>query len=241
MFNLRKVSVARVVNLFRKKPQWLEEDQWETKNTPDVATLEAQALVHVFVYGQMMRKRPQHKKWMGDKNSAYLCYGFTYEPYEMWKKELGKESYPVALEGATPGFPSNRIKGELHTMLPHQVFTLDRMMENTVQFERRRVRIVIPHYRDMSFFGSAQDMPAFQAEDKYTHSLQTPTVSAFMYVGKPDYWEPMFNGIKVKNWDREGYETASRIGGSATLTSVRRFKHKKLGLFQFFSDKEVPK
>lgn len=203
MFGLAlKASVPAV------KPQlvqqtWIDRALNKTKYTPDIASLQMKKEVFVFVYNELMSDHSPHHKFFGD--SPFQGKGYTLDSYSMWKKNLGNESFPIALKGLTQGPGQTRIssrklrdinpaytsdvklghiKGEVYKVTPDQVIQLDERSENTVQFNRVQTQIVIPHY--------VCDVVG----DKIIPKATTFIRHAYMYLGNLNYWHDLLdNGV----------------------------------------------
>ncbi len=96
----------------------------------------------------------------------------------MYKKLLGKETFPLAFkieDDQKHGLSSllgdmGQVMGELYSIPPMHVVALDLYMLNTVQFERIPVQVLIPFKP--------------QGQDKF----EIHKTEAMMYVGRQDFW-----------------------------------------------------
>lgn len=126
-----------------------------------------------------------------DRLAVRRCTAFTAKPeYAMYQHNLGKFSYPIALfqqpkptpKWANPVDPPSRIKGEIFTVHPDLIFLLDKLHENGVRSQRHRINMRVPF---------------FLKNDATLNLVRGPyfaTVTAWMYVGLPQYWEPLLDG-----------------------------------------------
>ena len=187
--------------------RWQEEVEENNKHTPDIPHLFTKWTWLLFVCDEMQR---------GHRNSVMLSdvFGpairlplapaFTKPEFSMWKKKLGKESYPVPLQGITEGpdplkitsaklasmKPSYKIpisqrciRGELYVVTPERILKLDKYKENTVVFARKQVDILVPYMRTVRNEYAT-------AEQAYACAV----MPAWMYVGKNEYWKDHIDG-----------------------------------------------
>jgi len=120
------------------------------------------------------------------------CY--THDDYTFWKKDLGDASYPVVLpkDYRPSGYIRKdvipaAIKGELWAIRPSGFLALDKQRQNGVQFRRERVMIKYP-WRELGW-SKTQPVP------KISHLEYFTTVTAWMYIGVPEYWDNQIGGI----------------------------------------------
>ena len=167
----------------------LKEMMDKVQFTPDAPILERTEHQWVFLYGNLMRGRRDYK--VIKENSTFRAHGLTENSYHMWKKKLGEESFPIALEkndpwDATPytegdklinKFEQNAyIKGELHKVDSSLMFELDKYFLNGVEFFRKQITIDIPTTRISS-----------QGVTRRIRSLK----NVWIYLGIPEYWYGM--------------------------------------------------
>jgi hypothetical protein len=204
----------RMFAMFKRKPDtkselasWQEEVEEKNKYTPDVPHLFTKWTWLLFVCDEM--KRDHRNAIMlsdvfGPAIRLPLAPAFTKPEFSMWKKKLGKESYPVPLQGITEGpgphkitsakltnmkpkdkvdIPQRSIRGELYVVTPERILKLDKYKENTVVFARKQVEILVPHI--------------YTVRNSYATSIQKyscTTLPAWMYVGINSYWEDHIDG-----------------------------------------------
>jgi len=162
---------------------------------PDIWKLEMYMRQLIFVPDDLKYGGPNHQlisesSWTKEPLHP-ACY--THSNYTFWKKDLGDKSYPVVLpENYRPsGFIRGEIipapiKGELWAIRPSCFRVLDKHRNYGVQFIRDRVPITYP-YREIGF-NKKQPLP--KISDEYF-----TTVTAWMYIGIPEYWDPQIGGI----------------------------------------------
>lgn len=172
--------------------KWVNDTHKALKYTPDVWFLEQFQYHHVFIYGPEQLDHLHHRRIVEDGfftgNIGYTC-----EPYALWKKRLGKESFAIPLDeevGKIDGHEwgnefaaasKQPIRGEIHTLTMDQIISLDEHYRNTVQFSRRRVLVSVP-YRLLYETGAT----------KLVTEKFTSIIPVNMYVGMQGYWENTF-------------------------------------------------
>lgn len=158
--------------------------------TPDIAKLEQFHVLRLFVYGDEMYQRQHHD--LIREYSVPLGTAFTEPKFHMWKKKLGKETFPIPLEAKANGepiwsrhhMPEGSIKGELYAIRPYRILDLDKHRENGVQFIRVRQCLYIP-YRTVIWT---------KQNGIITTSIDVKKIWAWMYLGVPDYWKDQLDG-----------------------------------------------
>lgn len=176
--------------------------------TPDAPELERSQFHFVFFYDCMMRGRPEYIKM--NPPTEFRTHGFTDQTFHMWRKKLGLESFPIALEKNDPNdttpwadgnrfinrFEQNaRIKGEIHKIPTNFMFDLDKHYLNSVEFIRKRVRIEIPWKQKRTF-------------DRTTSTIEKVRYyDAWMYVGNPEYWYGLGDGWSCYKPKDQGWDT----------------------------------
>lgn len=154
------------------------------KYTPDAAKLEEKKFHYMFVYGDMKRG---HRRLEMLGGAEFYGQGFTKSAFSMWKKNLGKETFPIPFTDRDGATPFCKIRGEVFAVPTDVIKELDKHWENGVQFIRKRVRISIPHR-----------IQVMDSNAKVVHTSRTrdQTLAPFMYVGVQDYWNELINGIQ---------------------------------------------
>ncbi len=146
-----------------------------------------------------------------------------WDPPEAWNSPvpLKVEGFRNALPFFPP---IAKIKGEVHMIRPQQLWKeLDPYRQNTIEYQRERVRLIVP-YRYVKFIKDHSIDPEFLREGAYDHRLDTEEkpvslasqmntttinyqgssvktseervaiLRAWMYIGIPQYWDPLING-----------------------------------------------
>lgn len=197
-----------------------------TKFTPDIAALEEYEWQAVFVSDELKKKFIKHDLLGVDKR--YCFPAFTQKNYHYWQSN-------DPFEGAIPfecqklrnditGWPPiAKIKGEVYLIRPQQFIGLDQYKQNTVQYVRDRIRLVVP-YRRIEWVRDRYGPEAYkyfsQPEHFYGKSTLTSdevtyTVRGWFYSGKPGYWDPIITAYdyghvetfhsKNRRWCQEYY------------------------------------
>lgn len=182
---------------------WLDKAAEHLKYSPDYRALEGFESILLFVCDEMQagHKCEQvltHSQY-DDVAAMHLAPAFTKSDFSFWKKSLGKESYPVPLEGIKQYVPEwkhtnkllknipkaqlvdlepRSIRGELFAVRPYKLLELDKYKENGVVFQRNRIQVDIPYlYRVSNAYATSQFV------------YKCTSLEAFMYVGVKDYWK----------------------------------------------------
>lgn len=180
-----------------------------TKFTPDIATLELYRWQLMFVTDDLKRDHPQHDLLGEEAKSAFP--GFTVKKFHFWQPKNPFFGYvPMALEDGytnpVVGFPPvANIKGEVYVIRPQRFLALDRLKQNGIEYERHRVRLVVP-YRKVELLKDHNLDPSFGIQELFARSEYagssirtseetTCIIRAWMYIGKPQYWDPLLSAF----------------------------------------------
>jgi len=151
-----------------------ENNKW----TWDIGELEQSQFHTIFVCDDMQIGH-RHHSLIGDYGVC-LGVGFTAQPYTMIKSKLGLASEGVVLRRQYASSPFTVVKGEIWQVEPKAFIGLDKHKQNGVRFKRRKTVLLVP-YRMSTLSGSN--------EERHVHP-----VTAWMYFGKPKYWESQLDG-----------------------------------------------
>jgi hypothetical protein len=159
--------------------------------SPDHQQLVMKDWHKVFVYNECQRGQ-SHFRELGlyvenlvgfgaETDVQYRGGAFTVDRYLLYKKKLGKETFPFAMipqriRGGEHGVFPHKVSGQLFLLRPHCLFNLDNYMLNTIQFERVRVPIQLRYHERSSDFGN------------HFGDQKIKITNAYMYVGKTDFW-----------------------------------------------------
>jgi len=161
---------------------------WQAKlrYTPDASLLSQQAIHPIFIYDRLMEGQNDLAKELARDTYATA---YTIHRFETWRKNLGKLSFPIALESSSNAPPpawANLvretswfkdaapaiIKGNLHNIHHNLFFELDNYYKNGLHFIRKKVKIQIPHR---------------MSQPPYTEYFIK--LWAWMYVGRKEHWD----------------------------------------------------
>lgn len=138
-------------------------------NTPDLCLLEQQEFHWIFDYRNMVHSACAFKEV------------YTDQRFYMWLRNHEERTPPLVFnESIHPERMSERarLKGKLHLVTPKALAELDKTLENRVNSDRRRIRIVFP------FFKEGQ---------KRKWEVATPVrISAWVYFDQVKVWKPRF-------------------------------------------------
>lgn len=151
------------------------------KYTPDLAELQQFAQIRVFIPDEV--QVGHHQNYLLGKGVEHIGSAFTVSSeFCMWTRRLGKLSQAVALDNPTSTSisPQARIKGQLFLVGSDSFISLDNYKENGVHFTRRRVPLLFKYRWQQKSDGG------YQVVVDERRDLMT---DAFMYVGKPEFWD----------------------------------------------------
>lgn len=172
---------------------WLCES---VRYSPDFGKLEQYEFQLLFCPDETQRGYSQYSLI---EDSAFVCRAFTQKLYNYWQQRDGQL---IPLEADAPAAvkyfpPSLRIRGELHAVRPYQFRDLDIYKGNTVQYIRKRVKLLIP-FREVIIADyndtDGKELPlCLQGKKGIAGPEQVYVVRAWMYVGKDSYWDPILS------------------------------------------------
>lgn len=210
------LSGGAMFNMFKKKDVAVPFDGFSVSGpedaefwdrieyTPDVYIIEQYVRQFLFVPDDLMVGGANHKLVEDAVIGPVLNGCYTSDRFSFWMKNLGELSYPIALpEGFTPDGRTTvpvvaaPIKGQVLPIKPSRLIVLDKYRQNGVQFTRRRVNIRFA-YRQVRH---KPDRPIPSVHDCFT------TFPAWMYIGEPEYWNPMIAGIFGGQMDLHRHDT----------------------------------
>jgi AIG2-like family. len=198
---------------------WLNES---VRHSPDLGKLEQYEFQLLFSPDETQRGYPQYPLI---EDSVFLCHAFTQKTYNYWQQRDGQL---IPLEADKPAAvkyfpPSLRIKGEVHAIRPYQFRDLDTWKQNTVQYNRKRVKLLIPHREvivDDYYDEDGKELPlCLQGKKGIVGPEQIHIIRAWMYVGRDEYWDELltpFNFHAVQHhmsrrpWLKEYYSYPKR-------------------------------
>lgn len=219
-------------------PNWFLYASGESKYSPDIAKLEEYEFQLLFSCDETQIRHVKHSLI---EDGAYVCPAFTQGSFNYWlpeapflppvpmeAMEYGKYSMPN-----TP--PKAKIKGELHAIRPYKFIALDNYKENGVQFQRKRVKLIVPYrmvkwLNDPSVVPFDMDPAVALQENPYVANGNVPSIyttkekvviiKAWMYIGIPKYWDKLISAFyyssvksfqaKNRQWCKEYYQLRSK-------------------------------
>lgn len=177
---------------------WLQQS---VRYSPDLGKLEQYEFQLLFSPDETQRGYPQYPLI---EDSAFVCHAFTQRLYNYWQQRDGQL---IPLEATAPAVvkyfpPSLRIKGELNLVRPYQFRELDTWKQNTVQYVRKRVKLLVP-YREVIrkdyFDEDGKELPlCLQGKKGVTSPERVHIVRAWMYVGREEYWDELLSPYNFK-------------------------------------------
>lgn len=199
----------------------------ETKFTPDIAILEEYEWQLYFAPDETKKDHVKHGL-LGDERE-YKFPGFTQKGYHFWQSQAPFNP-PIPMHTAevniSPFFPPvAKIKGEVYAIRPQRFLSLDRYRQNTVEYQRERIRLIVP-YRKVVWLKDHNLDPAFGVQELFARSAyngssiktseeHVAVIRAWMYFGKPAFWDPLISAYdyqpvevfhgKARRWCPEYY------------------------------------
>jgi len=159
----------------------MEELIEKRKYSPDIAQLEQFEHQLVFVCDELM---PLHRNHGLVEGYTDTWTAFTLNPYTMFKKKLGEQSWPVVLDKKFSQVPFTHVKGELYALRPGRFKELDTYYKNGVDIVRRRVMLLVPYlYRNTQ---EARLVAGEEILPAWTYKMHI--VRAWMYLAIPEMW-----------------------------------------------------
>src|SRR6185295_10427611 len=167
------------------------------------------------------------------EDSAFVANAFTANAFEYSYLETGEDRLPIPmmsrmLHQTIRYFPPPlKIQGQIFAIRPYQFRELDNYKQNTVQFRRKRVNLIVP-YREVNRtqyyndeYDMYQDLPLVLQGKAVESRERVHIVRAWMYVGMEEYWNNLldagFRGFKTVNifesrrpWLKEYYAFPKR-------------------------------
>lgn len=196
-------------------PAAIQQALEETKFTPDVAVIEQYEWQLFFAPDEIKKDHVKHDL-LGEE-SEYKFPAFTQDTYHYWMHSAPfLPPIPMRTSGLVNALtffpPIARIKGEVHLIRPQRFLDLDRYKQNTVEYQRHRIRLVVP-FRKVMWLKDHNLDPAFGVQEAFSRSRYSGSsikteqervaiVRAWMYIGKPEFWDPL-----ISAYDYEAVET----------------------------------
>jgi hypothetical protein len=151
------------------------------------------------------------------EDSAFVATAYTTHSFNYWCMEAGEDRIPIPMQNDNPKHtiryfpPPLKIQGEIHAVRPYEFLGLDTYKRNGVQFQRKRVNLILP-YREILqeeyIFDGPTDYRPLPMCLKGKKGALTPEkvyiIRAWMYIAMPEYWDNLldggFRGFKTVNY-----------------------------------------
>lgn len=174
----------------------------ETKFTPDIARLEEYSRHLIFVADELKKDHLHHDKLGNGCEPWFPAY--TQKNFQFWQPNNPLLS-PIPTKPVgdrVPWFPPYaKIKGEVYSIPSGHFTVLDRYKQNTVEYQRERVRLIVP-YRAVVWLKDHNLDPAFGVQETFCRSAYEGSsirhsdeavhlIWAWMYIGKRSFWDPL--------------------------------------------------
>lgn len=171
-------------------------NDWD--NTTDQWFLEQFARQLVFVADDLRVGGKNHQVIMdlSPVGRAINPSVYTHNKYLAYKQDLGKD-HSTAIVMPADYVPSGHIfnppdpapvQGELYAVDAFRMYLLDKHMQNGVKYRRVRTRITYPF----------RDVKNYRTNNPKVSPHRFITITAWMYVGIPRYWDPLIGGVLAK-------------------------------------------
>lgn len=194
----------RLQKLFTSSPSLssiMERHSSDTGYTPDWPEQMKKKWIPVFSYspaveGIKLREyliETNVKTFHNHMGKLPVFAGYTEDGFYHWQKDLGLESFSVVLEDQISGhhkdkqwMEQTRVWGEVFYIRPTSILKLDFLHENTLQYFRKRVRIIVPNTK------------VLYSKEAPVPNVNTPVVQVidcYMYFGNHYYWDQQLGGV----------------------------------------------
>lgn len=156
--------------------------------SPDAMVLQQQSHHPVFLYCDRQSTHPR-----AAVDTERLWDAYTVRRHTLWKHDLGKMSYPIALNSvpAYQRLPHLVIRGEVVNMRTEDLILLDEAKRNRVEFKRIKVPVQVKLHqmaetKERSRLEQIHRIP-YQRGDHYPIPVNY-TVEVWMYIGIASFW-----------------------------------------------------
>lgn len=190
-----------------------------TRFTPDIHDLERSETQRVFIYNEM-KSGHRASVMLPDPYVVHDATCYTDAFFWLYKKRLGLASRAIALDESGTWFRPDwdqvygaRIQGELCIIKSSHIPILDEFHKNTVEFTRKRVKILRP-WRNIvrakdGYPLNGEHLESLKAKG-IVHSMRgCGTMDAWIYLGNKEYWSEqlsrMFTPTKLYTSPNEGW------------------------------------
>ncbi len=213
----------------------IEQALQATKFTPDIDVLEERERHLLFVCDELKKDHTQHRL-LGPQ--ALKCFpAFTQGSFRFWENgdplehrvPMKEEQDATLLKSISYFPPVAKIRGEVYAIRPETFLTLDPYKENTVQFVRQRIKLIVP-YRRVVWLKDHNLDPDFGVREVFSRSDYTGSsiktsreithiIRAWMYIGNPVFWD---NIITAFDWKSVEHHTSEKRRWLQNYYNIRR-------------------
>jgi len=161
---------------------WAKELGQRVAFTPDAHIFNRTVYQRYFAYGVDMESHYMYERLIQPHcmNNGPLADVFTEQEFTMVKKKLGYATYPIVTDLKLWNVPQLKIRGQLFALRSYMIPELDKCYENTVQFNRQRIKVTVPHHVVM--FSSKT------GEHRMVNGAYV-TYDAWAYIAPADHWK----------------------------------------------------
>lgn len=204
-----KSAIRKVVPEYGYSVPMLHEvlaEEAKTKYTPDISKLEEQEWQSVFVCDELKKDHLKHSL-LGD-DLHYAGPAYTQKKYRFWENRDDPTVSPIPMKvldkesDAVLYFPPPAlVKGELWYIRSQQLLTLDTYKQNTVEYRRQRVKVILPHRQVVWLKDPYLDPEETRSGYRPSLKLGPEMVYIFrpwMYLGRRLFWEPHLTAYNFK-------------------------------------------
>lgn len=194
------------MSIFRSNVKRLPEEEVralieQARYSPDLGYLEQFDYMLLFCPDDLRSTCLNHKLI---EESAFMATAYTRKNFNYWVQTVGDSRTPIPMEATGTQLvryfpPPLKVKGELNLVSTHQFKDVDTEKRNGVQFQRKRVDLIVP-FRGLIYKENVDEDPTRAIPDclrgKEIPILQPERVAivrAWMYVAKPEYWNDVLD------------------------------------------------
>ena len=157
--------------------------------TPDRLMLERKWSQCLFVFGALQKGHPMYNTLLRN-NSAGLWNAFTEDKFSCFLHK--PDQLPVIINDKFRTVPYLRVKGKVFSVIPKYITDIDTYFYNGVQFERKRIPIIIPYrevlwIKDRCEVERLIDLP-LEKSPTVLSQIKYQIVHIWTHVGISEYW-----------------------------------------------------
>lgn len=198
-----KVPLRHLITGRAPPATWHIDAQAETKYTRDVMQLHTKAAWWVFMYDNYTLEEEAERVAFTKEN--YLVYRqrasdglVALAATDEDDQHVPRPSWADPVRKASVLAPATRVKGTIHLLTPGRIISIDKDVQNTVEFERRRISLLIPT-RQMVIFPNRYRSQGRKIKSFW--QLQVSELQAWIWEGKRELFDQRINGIDYEPAD----------------------------------------